>query len=123
MKQHNIIEKKDYFLVEPPEVQYWEILELYGTLLKMANYPYKNIIWKFRKAPLNIAYEELYKIRDLVKEKYPEHARPYRKVAMVVEGGLNSALAKEYIKIADELPPEFKIFSDLDSAKNWVKQK
>jgi hypothetical protein len=31
-------------------------------------------------------------------------------------------LAKEYIRIANELPPEFNIFPDLDSAKDWIKQ-
>lgn len=116
------IDKKDYILVEPPEAEYWEILQTFGSLLKVADYPNKNIIWDFRNALLKPTYDELYKIKDWIKEKYPENAKSDRKVALVVEGGLNLALAKEYIRIANELPPEFNIFPDLDSAKDWIKQ-
>lgn len=116
-------DKKDYILVELQEAEYWEILETFGSLLKMADYTNKNAIWDFRNAPLKLTYDELYKVKDLIKENYPEHSKSDRKLAIVVEGGLKSALAKEYIKIANELPPEFNIFPDLDSAEDWINQK
>ena len=41
-------------------------------------------------------------------------------ISLVVERGFNSALAKEYIRIANGMGPEYKIFSDLDSAEEWI---
>ena len=116
-------DQKDYIIVKPQEAEYWEILVTFGNLLKTADYPNKNIIWDFRNLSLKTTYEDLYKIKDLVKNQYPEHAKPDRKVAIVAEGSFNLALAQEYKRIAKELPPEFKIFSDLNSAKDWISQK
>ena len=113
-------DQKDYIIVEPQEAEYWEILETYGNLLKTPDYPKKNIIWDFRNAPMKTNYEEMYKIRDLVKDQYPEHAKPDRKVALVAKGSFNLALAEEYKRIAKELPPKFKIFSNIDSAIDWI---
>ena len=113
----------DYILVEPQEAEYWEIIKSFGRLVKTADYPDKNVIWDFRNCLLKTTYDQLYKIKNFVKQKYPDTAKPGRRVAIVAEGGLNSALVEEYIKIAEELPPEFNIFSDLDSAEDWVKKK
>ena len=85
--------KKDYILVEPKENNYWEIYEAVGKLLKMPEYPDKNVIWIFREGPLNLVYDDLYKIRDFIKENYPQDATR-SKTAMVVASGLQKALAE-----------------------------
>ena len=115
-----VFDRKDYILVEPLEAEYWEILRTFGSLIKLADYPDRDIIWDFRNALLKVNYEDLYKIKNFMKQKYPENVKSDRKVAIVVEGGFNLALAEEYVRIAYELPPEFQIFQDLESAKNWI---
>jgi hypothetical protein len=118
----SLIEKTDYIIVQPQEAGYFEILNTFGNLLKTAGSENKDIIWDFRNAPLKMDYAELNKLKDVIKDKYPKRTKPNRKLAIVVEGGLNSALAKEYIRLADGIGPEYKIFSDLESAEEWITQ-
>jgi hypothetical protein len=112
--------KKDYILVEPRENEFWEIWETLGRLLKMPEYPDKNVIWIFREGRLKMAYDDLYRLRDLLVENFPENVKPDKKVALVVETGLYTALAKEYIKLVEVLPIEFKVFSGLRPAEDWI---
>jgi hypothetical protein len=46
--------KKDYILAEPHENDYWEIWETVGKLLRIPEYPYKNVIWVFQDRPINL---------------------------------------------------------------------
>ena len=112
--------KDDYILVEPREAEFWEIWETLGRLFQMPEYPDKDVIWFFNPGPLKIAYDELYKIKDFLKENYPENAKPHKKVAIVVSTGLHAAMATEYTRIVEGLPVEFKVFSDLDAAEKWI---
>ena len=116
----SLIEKNDYIIVQPQEAEYFEILNIFGNLLKTAGSENKDIIWDFRNAPLKMDYAQLSKLKEVIKDNYPTHTKPDRKLALVVEGGFNSALAKEYIRIANGMGPEYKIFSDLDSAEEWI---
>ena len=115
--------KADHILVEPLEAEFWEILETFGNLVKTADYPDKNVIWDFTNCRLKTNYDEIYKIKEFVRKKYPENAKSGRKVAIVAEGGLNAAMVKEYIKLAKDLPPEFNFFPDLSSAEEWITKK
>jgi len=112
--------EKDYILVEPKAGNYWEICECLGRELKVPEYPDKNAIWSFPDVPLKLIYDELYKIREILCNNYPKNAKPDRKVAIVVQTGLHMALAKEYVKIVEDLPIKFQLFSDLSSAEEWV---
>lgn len=115
--------KDHYILVEPREAEFYEIWETLGQLLQMPEYPKKDVIWLFRPGPLKIAYDDLYRIKDFLKENYPENAKPDKKVAMVIPTGLGTAMATEYTKIVENLPVEFKIFPDLAAAEKWITQK
>jgi hypothetical protein len=115
-----ITETNEYILAEPNEAEYWEILETFGKLFNMPEYPDKNVIWIFREGPLKTTYNDLYKIKNFLQKNYPENAKSERKVAIVVETGLFAAMAEEYAKIIEGLPVEFKIFSDLKSAEDWI---
>jgi len=112
--------EKDYILVEPKAGNYWEICECLGRELKVPEYPDKNAIWSFPDVPLKLIYDELYKIREILCNNYPKNAKPDRKVAIVAQTGLHMALAKEYVKIVEDLPIKFQLFSDLSSAEEWV---
>ena len=116
-----VTDNKDYILIEHQESEFWEILRTIGRLFQIPEYPNKNVIWVFRKGSLKTTYEELFKLKDLIKNKLPDNINPDRKAAIVVETGLQTAMATEYLKIVEDLPGEFKIFSDLRSAKNWIK--
>ena len=112
--------EKDYILVEPEAGNYWEICECFGRELKVPEYPDKNAIWSFPDVPLKLIYDELYKISEIICNNYPKNAKPDRKVAIVVQTGLHMALAKEYVKIVEDLPIKFQVFSDLRSAEEWI---
>ena len=117
-----ITKTEDYILIEPSEADYWEILETVGKLLQMPEYTENNVIWMFREGPLRTTYADLFKLKDFIKQYYPEKAKPYRKIAIVVETGLYIAMAKEYTKTKNSLPVQYEVFSDLKSAEDWIKE-
>ena len=112
--------KDDYILVEPRKTDFWEIWELLAQLLKMPEYPHKDVIWVFSDGPLSLTYDDLYKLNQVLKENFPEKVKQDKKAAIVVPTGLGSAMATEYTKIVEGVPVEFKIFSDLDTAEKWI---
>ncbi len=114
--------KEDYILIEPLEPEFWEVYLSLGKLLKMPEYRYKNVIWNFNEGPLRITYDDLYRIKGLLEENYPENVKLNKKAALVVAGGLHAAMATEYTKIAADFPVEFKVFSDLAAAEKWIVQ-
>ena len=111
--------KKDYILIEPQENEYWEIWEAIGRLLKIPEYPDKNVIWVFHGGPIDLVYDDLYKLKDFINENYPENATR-SKPAMVVVSGLHASLAESFAQIAKDLPYEIKVFTDLQSAEEWI---
>ena len=115
--------EKGYILVEPVAANFWEIFECAGRELKVPEYPDKNAIWVFPDVPIELNYDDLYKLREFVLKNYPKDAKPDRKVAIVVQTGTQTALANEYTKIVKDLPVQFQVFSDLQSAEEWIIEK
>ena len=112
--------KKDYILVEPSEVDYWEIWEGIGAELKLAEFPEKNDIWLFNDGPVKLTYVDLYKLRDFIQENYPENAKR-TKTALVVQSGIQKAIAESFGQIAEDLPFEIRVFTNFQLAEDWVK--
>ena len=114
--------KADYILVEPKQgMDLREIRQGVARLFYVEGIPEQNRIWVFREGPLNLSLEELPKLRDIVKKHYPINAR-IKKTAIVAESTSQSELAVAFTKIADDLPQEFKVFSNLADAEAWVKK-
>lgn len=122
--QSKISVQKDYILVEPHDYEYWEILNCFGKLFDLPEYLTKSVLWKFSFGPIKIAFDDLDKIKSFVKQYYPKEADPEKKVAIVVESGLQVAMADEYVKMmAGVLPFKFKVFTDLCIAEKWILDK
>jgi hypothetical protein len=64
-------------------------------------------------------YEDLFKLKDIIKECYPQKASR-TKTAIVVETGVQFDMANAFLSIAEELPFQIKVFNDSDSAEKWV---
>lgn len=114
--------KKDYILIEPKEgTDFREIQRGVARLFYVKRIPEQNRIWVFRKGPENLSYDDLNKLKSIIKENYPEDAR-INKTAIVVESDLQTNLAESFIKIAADLPQKFKVFSHLTDAEDWIKE-
>ena len=112
--------KKDYILIEPKEgTDFREIQRGVARLFYVEKIPEQNRIWVFQKGPENLSYDDLYKLKDIIKENYPVDARII-KTAIVVESGLPTGLAESFTKIADDLPQEFKVFTNIRAAEDWI---
>ncbi len=112
--------KKDYILVEPKEgTDFREIQQGLARLFYVEGIPEQNRIWVFREGPQNLSHDDLYKLKDIIKEYYPVDAR-INKTAIVVESGLQTGLAESFTKIAYDLPQEFKVFTNIRAAEDWV---
>jgi len=112
--------KKDYILVEP---QVYELQEIIGCIARLFNMPEnqeKNVIWLFKEGPLKITYDDLYKIKDFVKENLPENEKPDKKTTVILQSGFLSAMAKIFSIIGENLPLNYKVFSDLAAAEDWI---
>ena len=118
----NITIKKDYVLLEPKEgTDYREIQRGVARLFYVPEIPEKNRIWVFREGPEKFSYNDLHKLRDIIKENYPNDHK-INKTAIVVESGFQSSMAESFRQIAEDLPFEIRVFSDFQAAEDWVKE-
>jgi len=117
-----IIVKKDYILIKPKATaDFWEIQRGIARLFYVPEIPKKNRIWLFRESAQKLTENDLYKIRDIIKENYPEDSG-INKTAIVVESELQSNMAEAFARITQDMPHEFRVFSNLAEAESWVKK-
>ncbi|UCE56769.1 MAG: hypothetical protein JSV31_15375 [Desulfobacterales bacterium] len=114
---------KDYILVELKEgIDYREIRRGVARLFYTSGMPEKNGIWVLREGPEKFSYDDLHKLRDIIKENYPKDVT-INKTAIVVESGFQSSMAKSFRQIAEDLPFEIRVFTDLQAAEDWIVKK
>lgn len=114
--------KKDYILIEPKAgIDLREIQQGVARLFYVKEIPEQNRIWVFREGPQNLSYDDLPRLKDIIKENYPDDSR-INKTALVVESTFQSDLAEAFIKMTEDLPQTFKVFSSLADAEEWIKQ-
>ena len=114
--------KKNFILIEPKKgVDFREIQQGLARLFYVEGIPEQNRIWVFREGPQNLSYDDLHKLKGMIKEYYPKDAR-INKTAIVVESELQSNMAEAFTKIAADLPQQFMVFSNLAEAEAWVKE-
>ncbi len=116
-----ITNKKNYILIEPKAgTDYSEIQRTVGRLFYIDEIPEKNRIWVFREGPETFSYDDLHKLRDVIKENYPKDHK-INKTAIVIESELQSIMAESFRRFAGDFPFEIKVFSDFQAAEDWVK--
>ena len=112
--------QEDYILVAPSTgINYWEIIESIGKLMGMDGCQVKNVIWEFCDGPVKIAYDDLYRIKNVI-NKYSSKYAKQNKTAIVVATGFQLEMAHCFAKISKDLPCVIGIFSDIRNAKNWI---
>ena len=117
----NITSTDNFILVESSSgMDYWEIMEGISNLFSMPDFKHKNDIWLFRDGQLKIMYSDLYHIKDMVEKLYPSDSKG-KKTAIVAQTGVQHSLARLYADLAKDLPRKVKVFSDLQSAKRWIR--
>ena len=118
----SIIKTDGYFLIKPSKgVNFLEILEAILKLSGSEKYKGKHGIWHFEEGPLELELKDIYRIKNLISEAYPEDT-PYSKIALVSNSELQSQLANVFIDDADSLPFEFMFFSEVESAEIWIRK-
>ena len=114
--------REDYILVEPSKgIDLLEVLFGLYKLLSMPEFQDRNDVWVFREGKMNIAYSDLYKIKEYVKNNSPKFSKE-KKTAIVVETGMQRSLAELYAEIEGDLSHEIRVFSDFTSAEEWIKK-
>ena len=118
-----ITKKKDYVLIEPKAgTDYSEILRAVGRLFYVDEIPEKNRIWVFREGPEKFSCDDLHKLRDIIKENFPDDHK-INKTAIVIESEFQSSMAESFRQIAKDFPFEMRVFSDFQAAEDWVRCK
>jgi hypothetical protein len=118
----NITNNDDYILAEYSEgMDYWEIMDGISKLFSIPEFKVKNDIWVFKEGQLKMMFTDLYSIKDSVKKLYPEGSTG-KKTAIVTKTGVQHSLATLYSDIGKDLPREIRVFSDIKSAKDWIKK-
>jgi hypothetical protein len=87
----------------------------------MPEFKDKNDVWVFKDGQMKMLFSDLYNIKDSVEKLYPKDSKA-KKTAIVTETGVQNSLATLYSDIGKDLPREIRVFSDLESAINWIKQ-
>ena len=112
--------KSDYILVEPPTgMDYWEILEGISKLISMPDSKSKNDIWVFSSGQMKMSVSDLYEIKDIARKLCPRNCES-TKTAIVAQSGIQKSLATLYSEICMDWPRDIKVFSDVESARDWV---
>ena len=118
----NVTNTDDYILVEFSKgMDYWGIMAGISKLFSMPEFKDKNDVWVFKDGQLKMRYTDLYSIKDSVAKLYPKDSKG-KKTAIITETGVQYSLATLYSDIGKDLPREIRIFSNLKSAKDWIKQ-
>jgi hypothetical protein len=113
---------KDYILVVPREgINYREIRRAIARLFYVSGMPQKNSIWVFRDGEEKLTFDDVYRLRDIIRYNYPKDVK-IDKIAIVAESDFQLKMAESFRQIGDDLPFEIRIFSDFQSAENWVKR-
>lgn len=121
-KRAEIIHEKDCILViQPAGLNFWEIVSTVGRLLPMREFQLKNAIWVFREGPVDFLYDDLFRLNEFVKNHYPANAQG-KKTAIVAGTNLQRRLAQLYANISRDLPRRIKVFTDFQSAEDWVRE-
>ena len=114
--------KKDYILIEPKAgIGFREIQQGLARLYFIEGMPEQNRIWIFREGPQILSKDDLSRLKNMVKDYYPADAS-IRKTALVVQSERQADLAEAFIQIAEDLPQELRVFSNLAEAEKWVKE-
>ena len=116
----NITNSDDYILAEySTGMDYWEIMDGISKLFSIPEFKDKNDIWVFRDGQMRMLYTDLHNIKNSVEQLHPKESKA-NKTAILTETGLQHSLATLYSDIGKDLPREIRVFSDLNSAKDWV---
>lgn len=100
-------------------MDYWEIIEGIAKLFSMPEFKNKNDIWVFASGQIKMAHTDLYKIKSLVKKNCPKDFNA-TKTAIVVKNDFQQTYATLYSNICKDLQHEIRVFSELESAKDWI---
>ena len=115
-----IIIEKGYIVIKPPDgINFWDIFMALGKLIPMSEFQDKIDIWVFREGAVDIAYPDLNKIKEIGNKFYPKNAKG-KKTAIVIATESHRKLAELYIDLSGEHSRKIRIFSDFNSAENWV---
>jgi hypothetical protein len=118
----NININDEFILVESTAgMDYWEIMEGISKLFSMPEFKDKNDVWVFKEGQMKMLFSDLYNIKDSVAKLYPKGYKD-KKTAIVTETGIQHSLATLYSEIGKDLPRKIRVFSDLNSAIDWIKQ-
>ena len=118
--ESEIIIKKAYILVNPPDVvTYWDIVTTLGRLFSMPEFQKKNLIWQFTENMINFSFSDLNRIKEFSATHHPPNSDGY-KTAIVANTGMQRAAAEMYAAFGKELPRIIKVFPDLKSAEEWL---
>ena len=110
----------DYILVDfSTGMDYWEIIEGIAKLFSIPEFKNKNDIWVFARGQIKMAHTDLYKIKSLVRKNCPKNFKA-TKTAMVVQNDFQKTYATLYSDICKDLQHEIRIFSELESARDWI---
>ena len=112
--------KEDYILVEPKEgADIREILRIIARLIYVPEIRDKNDIWVFSEGLRKLSHDDMYKLRDIIKEIHPKDSTAI-KTALVVDSEVQSSMEKAFAQITEDLPHEFKVFSNMQDAETWI---
>lgn len=116
----NINSTDEYIIVEFSKgMDFWEIMESIPKLCSRPEFKDTNDIWVFRDGQLLILYSDLYYVKNAAEKFYPKVSKG-KKTAIVTVTGIQHSLATLYSDIGKDLPRKIRVFSDLQSAENWV---
>lgn len=97
------------------------ILAAMDELIHHPDFYEKHSLWDLTTAQMALSLQDLKEIAGVMKLFKPEKPDFANKSAFLVSGRMNLAMANIFITLATLLPFEYKAFSDLEKARDYLR--
>ena len=98
------------------------ILNASRSVLNHPDYYTKNTLWDFTRARMGLNIQELKEIIGILGLFRPQKSEFANRGAFLVKGRMNASIANMFVGMTALLPFKYRVFSDIQNAKAYVKQ-
>jgi hypothetical protein len=119
---HQITAANGYFLLQPMSFRVQEINDMFRCMPCIQGCFDQPHIWLLDDDDTPFQLSDVYRIRERTKILLPRGVSG-QKTGIVVNDKIFPVLSEAYRTIAEDIPVTVRIFSSLESAEQWVREK
>ena len=96
------------------------LMQATSELVNLPEYAIKHALWDLREAAMGLTFSDLKEIVGVLRLYKPGRKDFADKSAILVPGRMNRAMADIFVSLARSLPFKYRVFSDVESALDYL---